>query len=97
MITNIAISRLMAQGRGRQQAKTPSRKKKRSTSAPPTLESPRKRLKWKNESMIGAMEAVKRGISVKRAAEEQEYLEQCFRTEFWDTFNTEKSQARNLI
>ena len=55
--------------RGRSQRKR-SRRKKRCSSAPPTLESPRKRLKWKNESMVSAMEAVKRGSSIKRAAEE---------------------------
>ena len=47
-----------------------SRRKKHSYSAPPTLQSPKKRLKWTNESMISGVEAVKRGSSIKRAAEE---------------------------
>ena len=51
------------------QAKRPSRKK-HSTLAPPSLESLRKRLKWKNKSMISAMEAVKKGTSINRASEE---------------------------
>ena len=49
-----------------------TRKKKHSSLVPPNLESPRKRKrkKWSNESLINAMEAVKKGSSIKRAAEE---------------------------
>ena len=46
-----------------------TRSKKRSFSVPPNLESPRKLKKWRNESMINAVEAVKKGSSIKRAAE----------------------------
>ena len=56
--------------RGRPKKKSPKTgRRKRSSSAPPSLNSPRKRLKWSNESMEQAMEAVKKGFSVKRAAE----------------------------
>ena len=51
-----------------------TRRKKCSSSVPPNLESPRKRKKWSNESMINAMEAVKKGSSIKRAAEEYAVL-----------------------
>ena len=51
-----------------------TRRKKCSPSAPPSLELPRKRKKWSNESMINAMEAVKKGSSIKRAAEEYAVL-----------------------
>ena len=56
--------------RGRFRQRSSRRKNKRASSAPPSLESPKKRLKWCNESMINAIEAVKQGCSVKRAAEE---------------------------
>jgi len=47
------------------------RKRKRSSSAPPSLQSPKKRLKWSDESMVNAINAVKSGrCSVKRAAED---------------------------
>ena len=42
----------------------------RSNSAPPVLQSPKKRLKWTSECMVRAMDAVKRGSSMKRAAEQ---------------------------
>jgi len=46
------------------------KKRKRSSSAPPCLQSPRKQLKWTNENMVNAMDAVKSGkCNVKRAAE----------------------------
>ena len=48
----------------------PPSKRMRSNSALPVLQSPKKRLKWTNESMIRAMDAVKQGSSVKRAAEQ---------------------------
>jgi len=41
-----------------------------SSSAPASLESPKKRLKWSNESMELAMDTVRQGCSVKRATEE---------------------------
>ena len=47
-----------------------TRRKKRSYLVPPNLESPRKRKKWSNESMINAMEAMKKGSNIKRAAKE---------------------------
>ena len=56
----------MKRGRPRK----PSSKRMRSNSAPPVLQSPKKRLKWTNESMIRAMDAVTQGSSVKRAAEQ---------------------------
>ena len=48
----------------------PPSKRIRSNSAPPVLQSPKKRLKWTNNSMIRAMDAVKQGSSVKRAAKQ---------------------------
>ena len=46
------------------------KKRKRSSSAPPCLQSPKKQLKWTNENMVKAMDAVKSGkYSVKPAAE----------------------------
>ena len=56
----------MKRGRPRK----PSSKRMRSNLAPPVLQSPKKQLKWTNESMIRAMDAVKQGSSVKRAAEQ---------------------------
>ena len=47
-----------------------TRRNKRASSAPPCFESPRKQMKWRNESMLNALEAVKKGSSIKRAAEE---------------------------
>ena len=47
-----------------------SQRKKCVSSVLPTLQSPKKRLKWTNESTISAMEAVKRGSSIKGATEE---------------------------
>ena len=37
-----------------------TRRNKRASSAPPCLESPRKQMKWRNESMLNALEVVKR-------------------------------------
>ena len=54
----------------RQEQQSSQRKNKCASSAPPTLELPKKRLKWSNESMINAIEAVKEGCSIKQAAEE---------------------------
>ena len=56
---------VMPQGRPRKKSSS----RKHCSSAPPTLESPRKRLKWKSESMIKAMDAVSKGSSIKGAAE----------------------------
>ena len=42
----------------------------RSTSASPIMESPKKRLKWSDESMAAAMNAVSQGCSINRAAME---------------------------
>ena len=44
------------------------RTKKRSSSAPPSLESPKKRLKWSNDNMELALDAVIQACSVRRAA-----------------------------
>ena len=56
--------------RGRSKKKTG--RKRRSTSAPPCLQSPKKRLKWDEKSMVLAIESIKNGTcrSVKRACEE---------------------------
>ena len=43
-------------------------KRKRTLSAPPVLVSPKKRLKWTNESMLAAIKAVQNGSSVSMAA-----------------------------
>ena len=44
--------------------------KKPASSAPPVIKSPNKRLKWSNESMVKAIDAVRRGCTIKRAAGE---------------------------
>ena len=54
----------MPRGRSR------SKSKKRSTSAPPSLVSPKKRKKWCNSAMEAAISSVKEGCSVARAAVE---------------------------
>ena len=54
----------MPQGRPRKKSST----RKHYSSALPTLESPRKRLKWKSKSMIKAMDAVSKGNSICKAA-----------------------------
>jgi len=47
------------------------KKRKHSSSVPPCLQSPEKHLKWSNESMVKAIDAVKSGrCSVKRPAED---------------------------
>ena len=53
--------------RGRPSKKSRS-KRKRTLSAPPVLVSPKKRLKWTNESMLAAIKAVQNGSSVSMAA-----------------------------
>ena len=50
--------------------KKSSSRRKRASSAPPVMESPKKRLRWSNESMVAAMNAVSKGCSVNRAAAE---------------------------
>ena len=41
---------------------------KRGSSAPPILESPKKRMKWSKESMVAAMKAVSKGSTIRKAA-----------------------------
>ena len=72
---NLQISKLRAlyctfrvMPRGQSQKRANGRKS-RATSAPPYLQSPQKRLKWDNASMIAAMEEVKQGnMNVKHAS-----------------------------
>ena len=52
------------------QCERPPSKRILSNSAPPVLQSSKKRLKWTIESMIRAMDVVKRGSSGKKAAEQ---------------------------
>ena len=47
-----------------------TRWKKYASSALPCTELPRKRIKWSNESILNALEAVKKGSSIKSVAEE---------------------------
>ena len=54
---------------GRPKKRT-SNQKKRGSSAPPILESPKKRMKWSNESMVAAMKAVGNGNTIRKAAME---------------------------
>ena len=54
--------------RGRLRKK--SSRKKRCSSAPPVMESPKKRLKWSEESMVAVIKAVTQGCSIKRVAME---------------------------
>ena len=54
----------MPQGR----PKKSSSQRKWASLAPPIMESPKKRIKWSNESMVAAMNAVSKGCSVNRAA-----------------------------
>ena len=41
---------------------------KRGSSAPPILESPKKRMKWSNKSMVAAIKAVSKGSTIRKAA-----------------------------
>ena len=50
--------------------KKSSSRRKRASSAPPVMESPKKRLRWSNESMVATMNAVSKGCSINRAAVE---------------------------
>ena len=55
--------------RGRPRKKLSSQKK-RASSAPAVMESPKKCLKWSNESMVAAINAVSKGCSISRATRE---------------------------
>ena len=56
VLTSHAYFRVTERGRPNKKA---SIRKKRSSSAPPVLQLPKKRLKWSNESMEKALQAVK--------------------------------------
>ena len=67
-LTSRAYFRIMVRGRAKKKTST---RKKQSSSAPPVLQSPKKRLKWSNESMEKALQAVKDGqCKIKEAARE---------------------------
>ena len=55
----------MGQGRSRKQSRY---LRKHATYAPPVLESPKKRIRWSNESMEAAVKAIYNGCNIKRAA-----------------------------
>ena len=63
----VFFSFTMPRGRLRKRS---SHRKKRAYSAPPVIESPKKRLKWSNESMVKAIDAVRKGCTIKRAVVE---------------------------
>ena len=63
--TYICLYTLMKRGRPSKRARS---KRSHTSSAPPALVSPKKRLKWTNQSMLVAINAVKNGSSVNMAA-----------------------------
>ena len=62
---HLGFYRLMKRGRPSKKSRS---KRKRTLSAPPVLVSPKKCLKWTNESMLAAIKAVQNGSSVSMAA-----------------------------
>jgi len=74
------------------------KKRKHSSSAPPCLQSPKKRLKWTNENMVKAMDAVKSGkCIVKRAAENYKVPRTTLLIEFQEKSSMEVSLPHHPI
>ena len=65
-VNRYCVFTVMPQGK----PKKSSSQRKRASSAPPVMESPKKHIKWSNKLMVAAMNAVSKGCSVSRAAVE---------------------------